>query len=106
MWVRTWNFLDRWFFGPASVGRGALPVFVRGLRYPYAVIRDLLHGGINLRAMGLVYTTLLSLIPLLAFALAIFKAFGARYDLEPIVLEFFKPMGDQGAAEVTSRVMG
>lgn len=106
MWVRTWNFLDRWFFGPASVGSGLLPVFVRGLRYPYAVVRDLLHGEINLRAMGLVYTTLLSLIPLLAFALAIFKAFGARYDLQPIVFEFFKPMGEQGATEVTSRVMG
>jgi membrane protein len=106
MWVRTWNFLDRWFFGSASIGSGPLPVFVRGLRYPYAVVRDLLHGEINLRAMGLVYTTLLSLIPLLAFSLAIFKAFGAHYDLEPIVAEFFKPMGEQGAAEVTSRVMG
>ncbi len=106
MWVRTWSFLDRFFFGPRSLGPGPLAALVRFLRYPFAVIRDLLHGEINLRAMGLVYTTLLSLIPLLAFALAIFKAFGARYDLQPIVSEFFKPMGEAGAAAVTSRVMG
>jgi len=105
MWVRTWNFLDRWFFGPASVGAGPFATFVRGLRYPYAVVRDLLHGEINLRAMGLVYTTLLSLIPLLAFAFAILKALGASRDLEPIVYEFFRPMGDTGARELTTRVM-
>jgi membrane protein len=106
MWVWTWNFLDRFFFGPRSLGPGILARIIRVLRYPFAVVRDLLHGEINLRAMGLVYTTLLSLIPLLAFALAIFKAFGARYDLQPIVSEFFKPMGETGAIEVTQRVMG
>jgi membrane protein len=105
MWVRTWNFLDRWFFGPVSVGSGPLAVFVRVLRYPYAVVRDLLHGEINLRAMGLVYTTLLSLIPLLAFAFAILKAFGASRDLQPIVYEFFRPMGETGAQQLTLRVM-
>lgn len=106
MWVRIWSFLDRFFFGPRSIGPGPLAAIIRTLRYPFAVVRDLLHGEINLRAMGLVYTTLLSIIPLLAFALAIFKAFGARYDLQPIVSEFFKPMGEAGAAAVTSRVMG
>jgi membrane protein len=105
MWVRTWNFLDRWFFGPASVGPGPFAILVRGMRYPYAVIRDLLHGEINLRAMGLVYTTLLSLIPLLAFAFAILKAFGANRDLQPIVFEFFRPMGEVGARDLTTRVM-
>jgi hypothetical protein len=78
---------------------------VRVLRYPYAVIRDLLGGEINLRAMGLVYTTLLSLIPLLAISFAILAAFGVSRDLQPIVYEFFRPMGNPGAAEITSRVM-
>jgi membrane protein len=105
MWLRFWGFLDRFFFGPLSFGTGPMAVGVRGLRYPYAVIRDLLHGEINLRAMGLVYTTLLSLIPLLAFSFAILKAFGAHQNLEPIVSEFFRPMGTEGAAQLTSRVM-
>ena len=47
--------------------------------------------------MGLVYTTLLSLIPLLAFSFAILKVFGAHHDLEPIVYEFFRPVGADSA---------
>ena len=105
MWVRAWNIFDRLFFGERSNGPGFLAAGVRVLRYPYAVIRDLLGGEINLRAMGLVYTTLLSLIPLLAISFAILAAFGVSRDLQPIVFEFFRPMGDPGAAEITSRVM-
>jgi membrane protein len=104
MWLRFWSFLDRIFFGPASVGQGPLPTFVRIMRYVYAVVRDLSRGQINLRAMGLVFTTLLSLIPLLAFSFAILKVFGAHRDLEPIVYEFFKPVGAT-APELTTRVM-
>jgi membrane protein len=74
------------------------------MRYVYAVVRDLSRGQINLRAMGLVFTTLLSLIPLLAFSFAILKVFGAHRDLEPIVYEFFKPVGAT-APELTTRVM-
>lgn len=106
MLARLWGFLDRFFFGPSSVGPGLPAAVVRVLRYPYAVVRDLLRGEINLRAMGLVYTTLLSLIPLLAFAFAILKAFGAHRDLQPIVYDFLRPMGEPGAQEITSRVMG
>jgi membrane protein len=105
MWVRAWNIFDRLFFGPRSAGPGVAPAIVRVLRYPYAVIRDLLGGEINLRAMGLVYTTLLSLIPLLAISFAILAAFGMSRDLEPIVYEFFRPMGEPGAGEITTRVM-
>jgi membrane protein len=104
MWLRAWSFLDGIFFGPASMGPGLGPAIVRVLRYVYAVLRDLSRGQINLRAMGLVYTTLLSLIPLLAFAFAILKVFGVHRDLEPIVYEFFKPVGAT-APELTSRVM-
>jgi membrane protein len=105
MWVQFWSFLDRLFFGPASVGPRPPAVLVRILRYPYAVIRDLAYGDINLRAMGLVYTTLLSVVPLIAFAFAVLKGFGAHRDLEPIVFEFFRPMGPTGAEEITTRIM-
>jgi membrane protein len=105
MMLRMWAFLDWCFFGPASTRPGLLALLIRTLSYPYAVVRDLWRGDINLRAMGLVYTTLLSLIPLLAFSFAILKVFGAHHDLQPIVYEFFRPVGDQAATQLTRRVM-
>jgi membrane protein len=105
MWARIWGFLDWCFFGPASARPGAPGALLRLLRYPYAVVRDLSRGEINLRAMGLVYTTLLSLIPLLAFSFAILKAFGGHRDLQPIVYEIFRPVGAATATELTYRVI-
>jgi len=103
--VRIWAFLDWCFFGPASTRPGLLALLIRVLSYPYAVVRDLWRGEINLRAMGLVYTTLLSLIPLVAFSFAILKVFGVHRGLQPIVYEFFRPVGGQAATELTDRVM-
>jgi membrane protein len=54
--------------------------------------------------MGLVYTSLLAIIPLLAFSFGILKAFHAQGVLEPLVHEFFSPMGS-AADEFTARVM-
>ncbi len=74
------------------------------LRYPYALIRDLLTGELNLRAMGLVYTTLLSLVPLAAFAFAVLKGLGVHRDLEPLIYEFLRPVGER-ADELTAEFM-
>jgi membrane protein len=74
------------------------------LRYPFAVVRDLLTGELNLRAMGLVYTTLLSLVPLAAFAFAVLKGLGVHRDLEPLIYEFLRPIGDR-ATELTAQFM-
>ena len=62
MLARIWAFLDWCFFGPASTRQTTLALVLRILRYPYAVIRDLTRGDINLRAMGLVYTSLLFMV--------------------------------------------
>jgi membrane protein len=74
------------------------------LRYPFALIRDLLTGELNLRAMGLVYTTLLSLVPLVAFAFAVLKGLGVHRDLEPLIYEFLRPIGDR-ASGLTAQMM-
>src|SRR5207248_9246246 len=105
MRTRIWALLDRWLFGPASDRAGLLGQCRRLLRYPYAVVRDLARGEINLRAMSLVYTTLLSLIPLLAFSFAVLKIFGGRRDLGPIAYELFRPVGGAAAQELTARVL-
>lgn len=104
MWLRFWSLLDYWLFGEFSRSPGPLPAVVRVLRYPYALLRDLSRGQVNLRAMGLVYMTLLALVPLLAFSFAVLKGFGAHRDLEPIIYEFFRPVG-ASATELTRRVM-
>jgi membrane protein len=105
MIVAFWNWLDRYLFGEYSEGTTPGARTLRVLRYPYALLRDLSRGQINLYAMGLVYATLLSLVPLIAFAFAVLKAFGAHTELQPIILEFFKPMGAAAAAEFTQKVM-
>ena len=74
------------------------------LRYPFALVRDLLTGELNLRAMGLVYTTLLSLVPLAAFAFAVLKGLGVHRDLEPLIYEFLRPIGVR-ATELTAQFM-
>jgi len=74
------------------------------LRYPFALIRDLLNGELNLRAMSLVYTTLLSLVPLAAFAFAVLKGLGVHRDLEPLIYEFLRPIGER-AYELTEQFM-
>src|SRR3984893_14883954 len=103
--LRIWAFLDWCFFGTAWTRPEPLALLIRTLRYPYAVVRDLWRGDINLRAMSLVYTTLLSLIPLVAFSFAILKVCGSPRDLQPIVYEFFRPVGEQAATDLTERVM-
>jgi membrane protein len=104
MYVAFWNWLDRYLFGEYSEGTTPGALALRVLRYPYALLRDLSRGQINLYAMGLVYATLLSLVPLIAFAFAVLKAFGAHRELEPVIYEFFKPMG-ASAGEFTAKVM-
>jgi membrane protein len=105
MILAFWNWLDRYLFGEYSEGATAGARALRVLRYPYALLRDLSRGQINLYAMGLVYATLLSLVPLIAFAFAVLKAFGAHRELQPIILEFFKPMGARASEEFTQKVM-
>ncbi|HEY1898345.1 MAG TPA: YihY/virulence factor BrkB family protein [Steroidobacteraceae bacterium] len=92
-WI--WDRLDAAIFSRAAGRRGALFAALRLGRYPYAVIRDLALGGINMRATALVFTTVLSLVPLLAFSFIIIRQLGghAGRELQPIVLEFFRPVG-------------
>ena len=45
------------------------------LRNAYAVLRDIFSGQLTLRAMSLVYTTLLSVVPLLAVSFSVLKGF-------------------------------
>jgi membrane protein len=104
MWQRFWQLLDQGLFGPHTTGPEPLARLLRVLRYPYAILRDLIGGELTLRATGLVYTTLLALIPAVALAFAVLKAFGAHRELEPFLLEFFLPLG-ASAPDIVERLM-
>lgn len=66
---------------------------------------DIQRGEITMRAMGLVYTTLLSLVPLLALAFSMLKAFGVNHALRPVLQRFVAPLGAQGD-EIVAKVVG
>ncbi|MEO6081192.1 MAG: YihY/virulence factor BrkB family protein [Steroidobacteraceae bacterium] len=104
MWQPSWNLFDRALFGPHTLQQNPLARLLRFLRYPYAIIRDLIGGELTLRATGLVYTTLLALIPLIALSFAVLKAFGAHRDMAPFLLEFFRPVGEAGP-QIVNRLM-
>jgi membrane protein len=75
---------------------GGRRLFLRSLRLCYVVLRDLLSGELNLRAMSLVYTTLLSIVPLLAVSFSVLKAFGVHNRAEPLLQNFLQPLGEKG----------
>ena len=66
------------------------------LRFVYVLLRDLTRDRISLRATSLVYITLLSLVPILAVSVSVLKSIGIHRQFEPILMDFFKPLGDKG----------
>lgn len=64
-------------------------------RIMFSVIRDVVNGHVTLHAMGLVYTTLLSIVPFLALSFSVLKGFGVHDQLEPVLLTAMEPIGDQ-----------
>ena len=77
---------------------------ITALRVFCAIARDLLDGQLTLRATSLVYTTLLSLVPVMAISLAVLKGLGVHNQIEPLLLDFLKPLGEQGM-EIHARML-
>jgi len=77
---------------------------VRIGRVIHAVFQDASLGQLNLRAMSLVYTSLLSIVPLLAFSFSVLKGIGVHNQLEPILLGALEPLGDR-APEITNNIL-
>ncbi len=73
-------------------------------RILYAIARDVAEGRIMLHAASLVYTTLLSLVPLVALAFSVLKGFGVHYRFEPMLAAMLAPLGPQ-AKEISDQLM-
>jgi membrane protein len=97
--------LESWLFEPPEslIGK-PLWLVAHILRYPYALVRDILRGDLTLRAMSLVYTTLLSIVPLIALSFSVLKGLGFHRDLEPVLYSFLEPLGEK-AYELTAQIM-
>jgi membrane protein len=74
-------------------------------RFAYALLRDLIQGDLSLRAMSLVYTTMLAIVPLLAFAFSVVKGFGLHRDIAPMLERLLVPLGAR-AGEISERLVG
>jgi membrane protein len=90
--------------GPGEAASPWRRRLTRVMRMVLVLGRDVAFGQLNLRAMGLVYTTLLSLVPLLALSFSVLKAFGVYNQVEPMLLNVLAPLGEKGN-EITARIM-
>jgi membrane protein len=84
---------------------GPQAFLVRLLRLITVSFKDFSEGLISLRAMSLVYTTLLSLVPLLAVSFSVLKGFGVHNQIEPVLANFLAPLGPKGQ-ELTTKIIG
>jgi membrane protein len=101
--LKTWFSAFVWEDDLRHLG-GLRKVLVFVLRVLHMLFRELLGGQLNLRAMSLVYTTLLSLVPLLAVSFSVLKGFGVHTRIEPLLYNFMIPLGPKGI-EVADRII-
>jgi membrane protein len=96
---------EYWLFDlPEEVVGPAARLALGPLRYLYALVRDFIRGDLGLRAMGLVYSSLFALVPVVAVSFSVLKAFGYHRELEPVLFEFLRPLGVKGY-ELTASIM-
>jgi membrane protein len=76
------------------------------LQLIYFVMRSFIRDRLLIRASALVYATLLSIVPLLAFMFSLLKAFGFHNKLKPTLEHFFQPLGQQAVEMIVPRIVG
>ncbi len=77
----------------------------QALRLATAVGMEFRHRLLDARAAGLVYTTLLSLVPFLAVMFSVLKGFGVHHVIEPFLAQTLEPLGPKGR-EITATIIG
>ena len=77
---------------------------VRIARVCHTLVREFVDGELNQRAASLVFTTLLSLVPLLAVSFSVLKAFGVHNEYEQVLIGFLAPLGEKGV-ELSTRII-
>ncbi|HJY81620.1 MAG TPA: YihY/virulence factor BrkB family protein [Candidatus Binatia bacterium] len=78
---------------------------LRFLRFAIVAVEEFSTNQLDLRAAGLVYSTLLSSVPFLAVTFSVLKAFGVHQQIEPFLGRALEPLGPN-EAEVTGYMIG
>ena len=85
---RSRNFFEHDLWEISTADRGWLRRFILNqVQILTLVVRGFFADGCMLRASALTFTTLLSLVPLLALMFAVLKGFGVQNELEPLLLK-------------------
>jgi membrane protein len=84
--VTTFFTYDLWHIETRELTRWRL-FLLRQVQLVSLVLRDFYVDGCMLRASALTYTTLLSIVPLLALMVSVLKGFGVQNVLEPLILD-------------------
>lgn len=67
---------------------------VRSCQIFVVIVLDLLQGQLSLRAMSLIFTTVIGFFPLLALTFSLLKSLGVHNALEPTLLTLLQLLGD------------
>ncbi|MGE5893994.1 MAG: YihY/virulence factor BrkB family protein [bacterium] len=99
------SFFERqiWSVDVTTIGR-VRAVLIKTLRFLSVAVLEFREGQLALRAMSLVYTTILTLVPLIAVSFSVLKAFGVHNMAEPLLQNFLAPLGPKGD-ELTIRII-
>jgi membrane protein len=87
--------------GPGRLGA----LRIKLLRLAYVIFQGFTEEQLILRAMSLVYTTLLSLVPLLAVSFSVLKAFGVHARFLVFLYYFLEPLGESGV-DLSMKIIG
>ena len=91
--------IDDLIWGRHIEARGRLGrALAQILRFLYGMLRDVFSTQLTLRAMSLVYTTLLSIVPLLAVSFSVAKGLGMVSRLREMFTQSFTQLGPDGVA--------
>lgn len=97
-WRRIWD--------TDPTGQPAIKaVCIRSLRVFHVVVQEVSGGHLTIRAQSLVYTSLLSLVPLLAVSFSVLKGLGIHARYEIVLYYFLEPLGDPGV-ELSMTLIG
>lgn len=95
------NRLEQWrrvvFEADHSQRTWVVRALLFGIRLTYGVALKFVDPRLHLQSTSLAYTTLLSLVPMLAVTFSVLKGFGVQNQLQPLLMQTLEPLGARGA---------